>query len=383
MPVDDEAQVNGDGAIRLLAAGFNGHHQLFAFDEDPRAFTAMVEAVATIPRNVLFAGWSNTVFQAGKHISSLGHQKLALVNLEDDRLMQCGFGDHEGIMGCIDHEGRLYLVEHPAIVEQSELVERPDSPDQERHLLCQSTDVSPKIGTIALAGNGRIALTFKQAPNGNLVHIAEFNSPLAFVRWFRDPSGEGNYPACHHMIPGRPKQLLANTGSFILLMESGDVYTWGDARYQSLGRAIGEEMPADKPGAVDALGGLSISKIASGGWMHAALSADGALYVWGANSPGVEGRIRCLEDQDQVALVTLPDPDAEPLDVLDMAIGDNHIAAVTEGDRMFVVGENRNGQLGVGSEERFIEDWVEVPNLTQVRKVWCGPKSTFVRTKAL
>ncbi|KAF2173094.1 hypothetical protein M409DRAFT_62702 [Zasmidium cellare ATCC 36951] len=370
MPANGGAQVNGVEAVRLLAAGFNGHHQLFAFDEDPRAFTAMVEADATIPRNVLFAGWSTTVFQAGRSIFSLGHQKLASDNFEVDVQLQCGFGDHEGILGCLDHEGRLYLAEQP------------QSPDEGWRLSCQSTDVSPKIGTIAAAGNGRIALTFRQAPNGNLAHIAEFDSPLALVRWFRDPSGEGNYPACHHMIPGRPKQLLANTGSFILLMEGGEVYTWGDARYQSLGRAIGEAMPADKPGVVDALGGLNIFKIASGGWMDAALSADSSLYIWGATSPGVEGSIRCLEDQDQVALVNLTDSAEDFLDVQDVAVGDNHIAVISEGDRLFAVGENRNGQLGVGSEEHFLEEWQEVPNLTQVRKVGCGPKSTFVLTKA-
>lgn len=367
MPVNGESPASHE-AVRLFAAGFNAHHQLFDFDGDVKTFALMVEASASIPRNVLFAAWSTTVFQAGKRILSLGHQKLVHVDLDDGVVMTCAFGDHDGMAGCVDQEGRLYLVE--------------ETPAQGLLLVCQSTETSPRIGTIASAGNGRVALTFKQAPNGNLAHVTEFGSLADFTRWFKDPSGEGNYPANHHMLPGRPKQLLANTGTFILLMEGGDVHTWGDARYRSLGRTISGDgaIPADKPGAVDALGGLQISKIASGGWMHAALSADGALYVWGATSPGSEGSIRCLEDQSsgQVALVNLLDDSSEPLDILDMAVGDNHICAIAEGSRLFVVGENINGQLGIGSEDKFVEDWQEVPDVDGARHVWNGPKSSFV-----
>lgn len=373
MPADGDGQTNDVEAVKLYAAGFNAHQQLLDFDDDVRSLTLMVEAVASTPRQVLFAGWSTTIFQAGKHIYSLGHQELPPAELDDDVVMQCGFGDHEGMSGCVDRQGRLYLVE-----------ESEDSPHGMK-LICKTTDdASPKIGTIAHAGNGRVALTFKQAPNGNLCHVAEFESREAFVRWFKDPSGEGNYPESHHMLPGRPKQLLANTGTFLLLMESGDVHSWGDARYQSLGRPIigDEATPADKPAAVDALGGLQISKIASSGWLNAALSADGALYVWGSTSPGGgdERSILCLEDQGagQVALVTIPDSDSEPLDILDVAVGDDHICAIAEGGRLFVVGDNRNGQLGLDSEESFVEDWEEVFQVSQAKTIWCGPKSTFV-----
>jgi hypothetical protein len=50
-----------------------------------------------------------------------------------------------------------------------------------------------------MASSGRVALTFKQAPNGNLCHIVEFSSSRKFLQWFEDPSAEGNYPDAHHV----------------------------------------------------------------------------------------------------------------------------------------------------------------------------------------
>lgn len=124
-------------------------------------------------------------------------------------------------------------------------------------------------------------MTAMQTPNGQLCHLTEFDTFETFLRWHEDPSGAANYPTGHHMLPGRPKSLLGNVANFVLLMESGDVWTWGDSRHQSLGRETYGDgaVPADQPGQVEALGGISIKCIAVGGWQAAALSTDGALYI--------------------------------------------------------------------------------------------------------
>jgi alpha-tubulin suppressor-like RCC1 family protein len=76
--------------------------------------------------------------------------------------------------------------------------------------------------------------------------------------------------------------------------------------------------------------------------------------------------------------VDLPGDGSEPLDVLDVGIGVEHIAVLTESDRLFVVGDNSCGQLGLGSKQTSYEDWqgVTLP-ASNIQAVSCGARSTF------
>jgi len=344
--------------------------------------------------NVLFTGWSTTVLATPSRIWSLGHQSIAS---EGDwrasdgstgdptsvgkSLEDCSaFGDHNGLLGL------LLTYPDAALYTPTQLNSSSPVKEERNDLTSLTTASSPTLSHIALAGNDRIALTFRQAPNGRLCHVVEFETPGKFMSWYRDPSGEGTYPDRHHMLPGRPKQLLANTATFLLLMEGGEVYSWGDPRQQSLGRGITGEgaVPAAEPGVIEALGGLNIVKVASGGWLSAALSQDGALYLWGAMTPGSERSIRCLREAGagEVALVEILGEDSKPLDVLDVAVGDNHVVALTSNHRVWVVGANKNGQLGLNTDTEFLEDWTECEALRDVQRVVCGPKTTFAFASA-
>ncbi|KAK5696332.1 hypothetical protein LTR17_024304 [Elasticomyces elasticus] len=353
------ANVGTSKPASILCAGLNAHSQLQASTQaDVRKFAPIKDLHPTQEgADVLFAGWSTTVLSSGNKIWTQGFQTLSsALGCDDaeDLQFRSVIGDHDGLLALLSTSGDLYTVSS-------------SSDAQSSTLQLVTTESSPSIALIALAGTGRIALTFKQAPNGNLCHIAEFNTIDRFLAWYSDPSDSDCYPDRHHMLPGRPAQLLANTASFILLLESGEVYSWGDPRHQSLGRAIHGEgaKKADEPGIVEALGGLKITKIASGGWMSAAISEDGALYLWGAAG--------------EVALVELlASAHDEPLDVIDFAIGDAHVAVATTDGRLFVVGDNKDGQLGLDSAEDFIEDWTEARGLSDVQRVVCGPRSTYV-----
>jgi hypothetical protein len=346
---------------RLLAAGFNAHGQLSPDTEcDILNFIPICETSGS-DLQVLFAGWSQTVIVAKGGLLCLGHAqettKSAIIAAGRGLVWTSALGDINGLLLTLTSSNKVH------ILSKEEKIENEDP---------------PRIGHIALAQNGRVALTFQQTPTAQRSHIMEFASYERFLEWYGDPSGDENYPDGHHMLPGRPKQLLANTGIFQLLMESGEVYTWGDPRYESLGRPI-DAIPADKPGSVEALGGLQIAKIAAGGWMCAALSEDGTLYIWGTTSPGGKAKIGPLrgEDGGDVALVELPGGQSEePLDVLDVGVGDDHIVVVAEGNRLFVVGENTNGQLATG-DGVSLADWQEVVQPGGVRAVWCGPLTTF------
>ena len=357
--------------LNLFATGFNAHGQILdnggvdIFEFSP------LRADAKSVR-VLFTGWSSTTLLVGDQLVTIGNRNLhRAFDPPAAQSLRNGFGDHNGLDGCLDNEGKLYRIS----LENDELC-------------VQGSEGSPLIGHLALAGNGKVAISFKQAPNGRLCHILQFESLDEFAEWFRDPNGVTLEPEKQHfMMQGRPTQLLANTGTFMVLMEGGEVYTWGDPRYHSLRRSIAGEaetdvvVPAERPGVLDALGGLRIKKMACGGWMSAALSKDGALYIWGTGSPGMNKTIAPLREAagGEVVLVDISEA-GDQLDITDVGVGNDHIAVVAENTYLYVIGDNSNGQLGVGSDTPFVDEWTKLPRDRDFRAVICGPKSTFVFT---
>jgi hypothetical protein len=359
---------------KMSKAGFNAFHQLSSQEGDVWGFELLTPELILVNNENLelfYSGWSSTAFKSGNRIHSLGFQKFTAE--ESTTELRCPFGsDQQGLIGCLDTQGRVLLLHASESGEKAILTPSGDSD-------------APPISHLALAGNEKVAVTFKQAPNARLTHIAEFTSFDRFKNWHMNPSGAENYPAEHHMLPGRPKQLLANGANFILLMEDGEVYTWGDPRFRTLARPIAgpDAVPADKPGVVEALGGLKIASIQCGpgvGWLASALSEDGALYLWGTPTPGEDVVIDCLNEAGpgEVALVEiLSEIDAEPVDVVSAGVGRNHVAVVTDAGHLFVVGDNGNGQLGLGRDQFFVEDWTRVPSLNGLQRVMAGHKATF------
>lgn len=348
--------------VQLFATGLNAHGQLSAAQsgKDLSSFTALTAPAVKGTVRLLYAGWSYTQLQIGAQLVLL-HNESRTFTVSGERHFDC-FGDHNGPLGFLDVHGQMRS--------SIDFINRGAEPDG-----------SPLLGHVAVAGNEEVAVTFKQAPNGRLCHVLCFAHSDDLFNWYESPA-DVPYDAekQHTMMQGQPRQLLAGTGTFLLRMENGEVYSWGDARYSSLGRSIAET-PAGRPGLVEALGGLKIKKIACGGWLNAALSEDGACYLWGSCTPGTDQTIKCLGEvrAGELALVELPDEDGdEPLDIIDVAVGDNHVVLLAEGNRCFAAGENKNGQLGLGHIEPFVEDWTAVSTVgLDFRSIACGPKSTF------
>jgi len=367
---------------KIWAAGFNDFQQLSSREGDIWEFEPLASDLKSTNNEeieIFHSGWSSTALRCGPRIHSLGFQNFTIQtrDVAESNELRSPFGsDQHGLLGCLDSEGRVLLLQDTERDGKTTLAPTGDSE-------------APPISNLALAGNERVAVTFKQAPNARLTHIAEFASFDKFKKWHSDPSSAENYPAEHHMLPGRPKQLLANGANFILLMEEGEVYTWGDPRFRTLARPISgaDAVPADKPGIVDALGGLKIASIQCGpgvGWLASALSEDGALYLWGSAMPGEDGEIRCLSEAGpgEVALVEIvPENNSEPVDITSAAIGRNHFSVVTDDGHLFVVGDNGNGQLGLAKERPFMDDWKRVPSLHGIRRVVAGPKATFALSR--
>lgn len=113
--------------------------------------------------------------------------------------------------------------------------------------------------------------------------------------------------------------------------------------------------------------------IRSGGTLTAALTFNHDIYTWGSGiRPG--------------PLTPLWHPVPFPLDLgthefLDIAIGSQHAILLTTEHRIFVLGNNRNCQLGV-EEKLQCSDWTEVSlpivrSKQRVTKVYAGHNNSL------
>jgi alpha-tubulin suppressor-like RCC1 family protein len=103
----------------------------------------------------------------------------------------------------------------------------------------------------------------------------------------------------------------------------------------------------------------------------AALTSGNDLYLWG----GRPGQSKILDQ-----LSGTPEPvDLDGQDVLDVAVGADHILALTTEHRLYVVGANMNGQLGLDLKE--MSEWREVAlplEGKQIVGVHAGYKNSFL-----
>lgn len=174
-------------------------------------------------------------------------------------------------------------------------------------------------------------------------------------------------------------ELDSNESSFAFLTARGQVFTFGDPRHNNLGRSPKpHSRPASEPNIVDALDGVPIAHISSGGWITAALSRQKDLYIWGGRAGEeelVEG-LAVLESGD-VSLVNLGDG----LDVKGVAVGAGHIVVLTVDGRVWAAGRGENGQTGAGNTG-FQSLWKELETKTgdeKARKVFAGGWGTFIK----
>ena len=248
-------------------------------------------------------------------------------------------------------------------------------------------------------------------------YILQFDSWESFIK---EPQA-----STRHMLPASPIQLVAGENSFTALLSDsmmgrGLVYTWGDARHHHLGRRVDNELSSARiPTLVDHLGGIPVRKIASGGWITAAVSIFDDLYLWGGR-PGEEQRITALpallrssddDDDDHhhhglVNLVNITNPDdddnastKESLNIVDVAVGQGHVVALSDDHRLWAIGRGHNGQLGrpLDGPLFFAPEWIpmelpyyyslfssrarsldEVDNGQTIQAVVAGPASTLI-----
>ncbi|KAG8627458.1 hypothetical protein KVT40_004941 [Elsinoe batatas] len=303
--------------------------------------------------DVLFACWSQVVFRSGDRLLLRGFRAGSVDDITASNITSL-IGDHNGISGALDRHGNVYLADTQALRDV----------DAPLTLPLVSHEDSPRLAKVSVAGNFRVAVAIRPAPGATTTHVEEFRDLASFRRWYSDPANPQNYPAKHHQIGGRIKQIISNSKVFVCLTEAGQVLTWGDPRHGGLGRTTTQpgDVPAAQPGLLTTLDGIRIIKVSGGGQMFAALSEDKAVYIWsGAEQRSQSGLTVCREAQgDQMALVDILDEEGEPYDFEDLAVGHGHILLRTTDGKVYAAGDNTNGQLGIGSEDTYRSDFVKI-----------------------
>lgn len=136
--------------------------------------------------------------------------------------------------------------------------------------------------------------------------------------------------------------------------------------------------PATEPCLVHDLShlGSPIVHVAAAGFALAALTAGGDLYFWGENRH-VQDLAMASEGVPSYASI---DNDKE---VKDVAIGVGHIIVLTTDNCVYVLGQNSNGQLGVGRDIPRVPNWTliyDAREQIEIMAVAAGPVSSFIVT---
>ncbi|KAF5532317.1 e3 ubiquitin ligase HERC6 [Fusarium mexicanum] len=231
----------------------------------------------------------------------------------------------------------------------------------------------------AISGDGKV-LTAQDSDCSPSNHASIQYSSLA--AWKANKSTD-SWP-CKAAV----RQITAYDAGFIILLEDGTVLSCGDPRFRDcLGREIDESCPANEPGVIQDLSDLGepIKKIAAAGYTAAALTESGGLYLWGMAAPGSRSRPNAFQDISELPNYFEVDGDK---DVQDIGLGESHAIALTTDGCIYIIGNNTNGQIGLGKDaQNPVSSWTKIdftpPEGWAIVAVEAGPRSSFIVTKKL
>jgi alpha-tubulin suppressor-like RCC1 family protein len=157
----------------------------------------------------------------------------------------------------------------------------------------------PRLRQVSIASSGQVYALSGMGEESS--SILPFASLTELKKCLRDPTESPPEP----LLPPSPeltwKSIVSNATTMTALSTSGQVYTWTtDRRFPAcLGREATADAPAHIPSPIPYLSETRITKVASGGYMTAALSSDGELFLWGQACPGTEGELNVLKPKEE------------------------------------------------------------------------------------
>ncbi|XP_069694063.1 probable E3 ubiquitin-protein ligase HERC1 isoform X1 [Periplaneta americana] len=149
-----------------------------------------------------------------------------------------------------------------------------------------------------------------------------------------------NMPTLVRDLSGVGSVACGSAHTIALSADGKTVWSFGSADNGKLGH--GDTQKTSRPKVVEALQGLYIRKVAAGSQFSLALTTNGQLYTWGFGA--------CLGITAGETTSLLPQlvEDLAAVRIIDVAIGDSHVLALTHDSEVFAWGNNSMGQCGQG-----------------------------------
>ncbi|KAL2717183.1 E3 ubiquitin-protein ligase HERC2 [Vespula squamosa] len=173
---------------------------------------------------------------------------------------------------------------------------------------------------------------------------------------------------CESLSALRPVQLAGGEQTLFAVTADGKVYATG---YGAVGRlGIGGTDSVIIPTLLESIQHIFIKKVAinSGGKHCLALSSEGHVYSWGEGDDGKLGHGNRLS-YDRPKLIE----ELLGTEIIDIACGGHHSAAITSAGWLYTWGKGRYGRLGHGdSDDQLVPKVVEALQDYKVIDVACG-----------
>ncbi|KAF0697007.1 Aste57867_12281 [Aphanomyces stellatus] len=205
-------------------------------------------------------------------------------------------------------------------------------------------------------------------------HMAALTSEKRLFTWGRDGTPQLGHANTHRGFPnevvelrGKVADVACGRQQTVAVTTDGQIYVWGLGHEGALG--LGDRANADRPQQVRSLAHESFAQVACGREYTLALTRDHRVFAWGANDYGQLGVAGAMRYQrSPVPVLALSE-----LNVVQVAAGDYHSAALTASGDVYTWGSGKDGQLGLGTnDDRNVPRKVSELDGIQIVQVACG-----------
>ncbi|XP_078099408.1 alsin isoform X1 [Sander vitreus] len=184
------------------------------------------------------------------------------------------------------------------------------------------------------------------------------------------------------LLPGPVLQVALGTRHGVLLVEGGQVYSFGELPWKQ-----SQAPEPAKPTLESALSGQRVVAVAAGSFHSGAVTEDGGVHMWGDNGSGQCGLtgLSSVPNPTPVALLdsgaTASPPQTAP--VLELACGEQHTLALSAQREVWAWGSG--GQLGLGVHAFPVWKPQKVEHLAgrHVLQVACGASHSLALVRCL